>query len=129
MTYEVKSPLLGFDDIKKMKLTKIDDIFMKLEDCEESGISFTLIDPYALRSYSFDIPVDFQKALDIKTDSKLLVYNTMIIQEPIEKSAINFLAPIIFNNENKTMGQLILDNIKYPNFHIVETLSNYLSKD
>jgi flagellar assembly factor FliW len=127
MTYEVKSPLLGFDDIKKMKLTKIDDIFMKLEDCDKSGVSFTLIDPYALRPYSFDIPIDFQKALEIKNDSKLLVYSIMIIQDPIEKSAINFLAPVIFNQDNKTMGQIILDNVKYPDFHIVETLSNYLN--
>ncbi len=126
MIYEVKSPLLGFDSIKKMKLTKIDDIFMKLEDCDASGIVFTLIDPYALRTYSFDIPVDFQKALKIKTDSKLLVYNIMIIQDPVENSAINFLAPLIFNRDNKTMGQIILDSIKYPDFHIVESLSNYI---
>jgi len=129
MIYDVKSPLFGFDNIKKMKLSKIDDIFMKLEDADSSGIVFTLIDPYALREYSFDIPIDFQKVLQIKADTKLLVYNTMIIQEPIEKSTINFLAPVIFNQDNKTMGQIILDNIKYPDFHIVESLSNYLNKD
>ena len=127
MIYEVKSPLLGFENIKEMKLSKIDDIFMKLEDKNESGISFTLIDPFALREYSFDIPFEFQKQLDIKKDSKLLVYNIMIIQEPIEKSTINFLAPVIFNQDNKTMGQIILDNTKYQNYHIVETISNYLS--
>ena len=127
MIYEVKSPLLGFENIKEMKLSKIDDIFMKLEDKDESGISFTLIDPFALREYSFDIPLEFQKLLGIKKDSKLLVYNIMIIQEPIEKSTINFLAPVIFNQDNKTMGQIILDNTKYQNYHIVETISNYLS--
>jgi len=127
MTYKVKSPLLGFENIKEMELSKINDIFMKLEDKEKSGISFTLIDPFALREYSFDIPLEFQKALNIKKDSKLLVYNTMIIQNPIEKSTINFLAPVIFNEDNKTMGQIILDNTKYPNYYIVDTISNYLS--
>ena len=127
MIYKVKSPLLGFEDIKEMELSKIDDIFMKLEDSKKSGLSFTLVDPFALREYSFDIPLEFQKLLDIKKDSKLLVYNIMIIQDPIEKSSINFLAPIIFNQDNKTMGQIILDNTKYQDYHIVEPISNYLS--
>ncbi len=127
MIYKVKSPLLGFEDIKEMKLSKIDDIFMKLEDSEKNGISFTLVDPFALREYSFDIPLEFQKQLDIKKESKLLVYNIMIIQDPIEKSYINFLAPVIFNEDNKTMGQTILDNTKYQDYHIVEPISNYLS--
>lgn len=127
MIYKVKSPLLGFENIKEMELSKIDDIFMELKDKEESGVIFTLIDPFALREYSFDIPLEFQKLLGIDKDSKLLVYNTMIIQNPIEKSTINFLAPIIFNEDNKTMGQIILDNIKYQNYRIVETISNYLS--
>ena len=127
MIYKVKSPLLGFEDIKEMKLSKIDDIFMKLEDSEKNGVSFTLVDPFALREYSFDIPLEFQKQLDIKKESKLLVYNIMIIQDPIEKSYINFLAPVIFNEDNKTMGQIILDNTKYQDYHIVEPISNYLS--
>ena len=127
MIYKVKSPLLGFEDIKEMKLSKIDDIFMKLEDSEKNGVSFTLVDPFALREYSFDIPLEFQKQLDIKKESKLLVYNIMIIQDPIEKSYINFLAPVIFNEDNKTMGQIILDNTKYQDYHIAEPISNYLS--
>ena len=127
MKYKVKSPLLGFEDIKEMELSKIDDIFMKLEDSKKSGLSFTLVDPFALREYSFDIPLEFQKLLDIKKDSKLLVYNIMIIQDPIEKSSINFLAPIIFNQDNKTMGQIILDNTKYQDYHIVEPISKYIS--
>ncbi len=128
MVYEVKSPLLGFENIKRMRLQKVDDIFMKLEeDDDSSNLSFILVDPFALREYSFDIPLEFQKLLDIKRDSKLLVYNIMIIQNPIENSTINFLAPIIFNQDNKTMGQIILDNAKYQDFYIVEPISNYLS--
>ncbi len=128
MVYEVKSPLLGFENIKRMRLQKVDDIFMKLEeDDDSSNLSFILVDPFALRKYSFDIPLEFQKLLDIKRDSKLLVYNVMIIQNPIENSTINFLAPIIFNQDNKTMGQIILDNTKYQDFYIVEPISNYLS--
>jgi len=127
MTYKVKVPLMGFESIKEVELSRIDDIFMKLEDKSDSGVSFTLVDPYALREYSFDVPLDFQQALNITKDSKLLVYNIMIIQKPIEKSAINFLAPLIFNEDAKTMGQIILDVTKYPDYQIIDMISNYLS--
>ena len=55
MQFELKLPLLGFESIKQMELKKIDDIFMRLESVGE-GPSFTLINPYVLREYAFDIP-------------------------------------------------------------------------
>ena len=127
MVYDVKMPILGFENIKKMKLEKIDEIFMKLDDYKKSGISFTLIDPFAIREYEFEIAEEDANKLEIDKDSKLLIYNIMIIQNPIEKSTINFLAPLIFNKTKKTMGQIILNSDKYKEYGIVEYLSNYLS--
>ncbi len=127
MVYDVKIPLLGFENIKKMTLEKVDDIFMKLDDYEKSGISFTLIDPFAIREYEFDLPKDDAKKLDITKESELLIYNIMIIQNPIENSTINFLAPLIFNKSKKIMGQIVLDNNIYKDYGIIEYISNYLS--
>ncbi len=126
MKYKLSVPLLGFETIKEMELEKIDDIFMRLTDAN-SGISFTLVDPFTLREYDFEIPENFQKILEINKDSKLLVYNIMILQNPIKNSTINFLAPIIFNQNKKTMAQIVLDNTKYKNYSIVDKISNYLS--
>jgi flagellar assembly factor FliW len=74
------------------------------------GPSFTLISPFALREYSFDIPSSLQGLLGITPQSNLLIYNIMILQTPIEKSTINFVAPLIFNTDNQTMAQIIVDN-------------------
>ncbi len=126
MKYKLSVPLLGFEKIKEMELEKIDDIFMRLTDAN-SGISFTLVDPFALREYDFEIPENFQKMLKINKDSKLLVYNIMILQNPIKNSTINFLAPIIFNQNEKIMAQIVLDNTKYKDYNIVDKISNYLS--
>lgn len=123
MQFDLKLPLLGFDSVKQMELHKIDDFFMRLESVGE-GPSFTLINPYALREYSFDIPSSLQALMEINEQSNLLIFTIVIIHNPIEASTINFIAPIIFNTDNQTMAQIIIDNRN--DFAIAEPISNYL---
>lgn len=123
MQFALKLPLLGFESVKRMELKKIDDIFMRLESVGE-GPSFTLVNPFVLREYSFDIPSSLQALMEINPESNLLIYNIMIIQSPIENSTVNFVAPIIFNTDNQTMAQIIIDNRN--DFSIAEPIKNYL---
>jgi len=123
MQFDLKLPLLGFESVSKMELQKIDEIFLRLESIGE-GPSFTLINPFALREYSFDIPSSLQALMGIDATSNLLIYNIMILQTPIEKSTINFVAPLIFNTDNQTMAQIIIDNRS--DFGIAEPIKNYL---
>ncbi|MBD3799228.1 flagellar assembly protein FliW [Sulfuricurvum sp.] len=123
MQFDLKLPLLGFEEVSTMELQKIDEIFMRLESVGE-GPSFTLINPFALREYSFDIPSSLQALLGITSESNLLIYNIMILQTPIEKSTINFVAPIIFNTDNQSMAQIIIDN--RADFGIAEPVEKYL---
>ena len=123
MQFDLKLPLLGFETVSKMELQKIDDIFMRLESVGE-GPSFTLVNPFALREYSFDIPASLQALMEITPESNLLIYNIMILQSPIEKSTINFVAPIVFNTDNQMMAQIIVDNRM--DFGIADPISNYL---
>jgi len=125
MQFELKIPLLGFDEITTMELKKIDDTFMKLTSIDKKT-EFTLINPFILREYSFEIPDSTKALLEISDESNLLIYNILIIATPIENSTINFAAPLVFNTDNKKMAQVIIsDN---PDFSIAEPLSNYLKK-
>lgn len=126
MEFEVKLPILGFDDIKKMRLEKHDDFFMKVSNAEAETPSFTLINPFAIRGYDFDAPVAVKLLLDLKDNTNLLVLNIMIVNTPIEESTINFLAPLLFNFDNNTMGQIVLDSNKYPQYGITERISQYM---
>ena len=127
MLFEVTQPLLGFEEIKQLKLEKIDDIFMRLESPDSQEITFTLVDPFALREYSFEIPTSVQTALNIEENSNVLIYNIVIIQTPIENSVVNFLAPIIFNTDSNKAGQIIIsDN---PSFSVAEPISTFLGKN
>lgn len=123
MQFDLKLPLLGFETVSAMELTKIDDIFMRLESIGE-GPSLTLINPYALREYAFDIPSSLQALLGIDENSNVLVYNIVILTTPLENSHINFVAPLIFNTDNNAMAQVIIDNRS--DFSISEPIKNYL---
>lgn len=123
MQFDLKLPLLGFESVSTMELQKIDDIFMRLESIGD-GPSFTLINPYALREYAFDIPSSLQALMEIHDQSNLLVYNIVILTTPIENSTINFVAPLIFNTDNGAMAQIIIDNRS--DFSIAEPIKNYL---
>lgn len=125
MQFDLKLPLLGFENVSKMELQKIDDIFMRLESIGE-GPSFTLINPFMLREYSFDIPASLQALLEINGETNLLIYTIMILQTPIEKSTVNFVAPLIFNTDSQTMAQIIIDN--RADFGIAEPIEKYLVK-
>ncbi len=125
MQFELKLPILGFESATSMELTKIDDVFMRLESSNQD-FSFTLINPFVLRDYSFDIPSSLQALLAINNESNLLIYNLIILTSPIENSSINFVAPFVFNTDNQTMAQVIIDN--RPDFAITEPISNYLKE-
>jgi len=126
MQFNLKLPLLGFESATSMELKKIDDVFMRLESTE-NDLSFTLINPFVLREYTFDIPTSIQALMEINDESNLLIYNLVILTTPIENSSINFIAPLVFNTSNGTMAQIILDN--RPDFGIAEPIKNYLKDE
>lgn len=126
MEYAVKSPILGFEDMYSINLEKVDEMFVTIRDTENEDISLTLVNPYTLREYSFDVPLSIKTLLDIDEKSKLSVYNVVVIQDPLDTSCINFLAPLIFNEDNKTVAQLVLDSNKHPDFAMAETIRSLL---
>ena len=125
MVFDVDTPLLGFENFKQFELEKIDDIFMRLKAIDKEEPSFTLINPFILRDYEFDIPTSVQDSMQINDSSNILILNMVIISTKMEKSTINFAAPMIFNTDNKKMVQIILsDSNKYS---ISEPISGYLN--
>ena len=113
MIYEVKKPILGFEDVLEVEFEEIDGLFATLRAIEAEVPTFTLVNPYQLREYSFDVPKDVQVLLDIKEDSKVLVYNIVVLHNPITESVVNFKAPLIFNQDNNTMAQFIINEEQF----------------
>lgn len=126
MKFEITTPLLGFENVKDITLEKIDDIFMKMQAVDDDFISFTLINPFVLRNYDFEVPQNIQDSLEINDKSNLLTLNIVLIQNPIEDSVINFIAPIVFNTDNNKAAQVILQ--ESTEYSVAEKISNFLNK-
>lgn len=124
MLFDLKAPLLGFESIKQMELQKIDEIFMRLKTPNADEPSFTLINPFVLREYNFEIPTPLQEAMGITRESNLLIFNIIVVQTPIEKSVVNFVAPLVFNVDTKTMAQVVIDN--NPAYGIAEPIETFM---
>ncbi len=126
MKFNMSTPLLGFEEIKEVELQKIDEVFMKMQSCEDENISFTLMNPYAVREYDFEVPDTIKEELGITTESNLLIYNIVLIQSPIENSIVNFVGPLVFNTDTKKVAQVIInDSNKYG---VAEKISSFLDK-
>ncbi len=126
MKFDMSTPLLGFEDIKQVELQKIDEVFMKMQSCEDENISFTLLNPYAVREYDFEVPDNIKEELSITKESNLLIFNIVLIQLPIENSIVNFIGPLVFNTDTKKVAQVIInDSNKYG---VAEKISSFLNK-
>jgi flagellar assembly factor FliW len=123
MKYKVVLPILGFEDIEEFELEEIEPNFYKLT---HGDVSFTLINPAIVRNdYIFEIDDEAQKKLKLTENTDYFVLNIMIVNKPFIESTINFAAPLIFNNDEKIMGQVVLD--KYP-YSLTDPLSNYVKE-
>jgi flagellar assembly factor FliW len=118
MKFTVKKPIPGFENITEVELSRVDETLAVLKDGER--VLFSLINPFVLREYSFDVPADVKALLDIDENSKIEVYNNIVMKDPVTESIVNFKAPFLFNIENATCAQIVLDNEGY------EKLGNFI---
>jgi flagellar assembly factor FliW len=129
LVFDVKYPVLGFENVASFEFDAVDDNFATMRALDNGGIpSFTLVNPFVLREYSFDIPSSIKALMDIKENSNLLVYLILIVKRPFNESLANFLAPIVFNIDNKTMSQVVLDEMQYPDYFAAEPLSKFITE-
>ncbi|MDY0232754.1 MAG: flagellar assembly protein FliW [Sulfurimonas sp.] len=124
--YEVKGSILGFDQTMNVEIVQIDNLFSTIRDLDNKNISFTVVNPYELREYSFDIRSNIKVLLDIKGNSNLSAFNIVVIQNPLENSTVNFLAPIVINNDNMTIAQVVLDPKRHPDFGMAESIKSFM---
>ena len=123
--YKVIGNILGFEETVNVEMSEIDELFSTIKDIDNKDIIFTVVNPYALREYSFDLPSDVKVILEINEKSNVSVYNVVVIQNPLENSTINFLAPIIVNNDNNKIAQAVLGSKKHPDFGMTESIKSF----
>lgn len=117
-------PIIGFDNLKQFVILdpNKETLFKWLQSVEDPGLAFPIISVSALEiDYTIDLPDNIVDTLKITNVESLLVMNiTSIPQDDPKGTTINLLAPIIFNLDNQTAGQVVLSgsgyDISYPMF-------------
>ena len=108
MNYEVKQPILGLKNIENVELEKHDGITTLLKSDQEN-INISLINA-SIDDKNFEIPAGVKTLLDINDNTHYSVYFTVIVDDNIQDSTINLGAPMIFNEDNKTMAQCVISD-------------------
>lgn len=116
--------MLGFEEVRSVRLEKIDEFFAQMTT--DSGLNWTLVNPFALQQYSFEVPYYAQILLDIHKDSALEVYCMVILQNPLEESFVHLLAPILFNHHNHKAAQIVFSAKDYPQFAQLRPLKAFV---
>lgn len=117
-------PLIGFDNRTKFVIIEPsqDALFKWLQSVEDPALAFPIISVSALNfDYTIDLPDNVVDALKITNVESLLVMNiTSIPQDDPKGTTINLLAPVVFNLDSQTAGQVVLSgsgyDISYPMF-------------
>jgi flagellar assembly factor FliW len=128
LVFDIKYPILGFENVASYDFEVVDDNFATIKNPDGMVPSFTLVNPFVLRNYSFDIPLAVRAMMDLKNDTNLLIYLILIVKRPFNESLANFLAPVLFNVDNKTMSQVVLDENVYLDYLAAEPLSKFITE-
>lgn len=114
-------PIIGFDGLRKFVIIdpSQDTLFKWLQSVEEPSLAFPIISVASLDyDYSIDLTDGVIKSLEITNAESLLVMNiTSIPQDNPRGTTINLLAPLIFNLDNQTAGQIVLSGSGYDISH------------
>ncbi|GEN82998.1 flagellar assembly factor FliW [Sporosarcina luteola] len=112
----------GFEGEKEFVLLPIEgnDIFQVLQSSNTPTVAFIVTNPYTLvADYSFDIDEPTIELLNIEKPEDIFVLGILTLKQPFESSTINLQAPLIFQMNNRTAKQMILNDNRFTTRHTI----------
>jgi len=106
--------LYGFEGKQEFILVNLEDPdfpFNWLQSIDDENLSFVLTSPFLfVNDYEFDLSDNVTNELEIKNHEDVLILNTVVLNEKLEKSTMNLQAPIVINRNTNKGRQIILDD-------------------
>lgn len=116
-----KQGLPGFESLTRFTIITPDPElpFSFLQSADDGNIAFVITNPFLFYpEYEFDIPNEDHQHLQLTNDpADVAVWSIVSIQDHIEASTINLLAPLVINNKVSIGKQCILHGSKYTTKH------------
>ena len=111
----------GFDNLKEYIILDLEDGFKVLHSVDNSDVGFVIVNPFDIvPQYEFELMESKKRALNIKDQSDIILYNIITLHSNIEESTINLRSPIVINQRAKLAEQIVLGDerydIRYPIF-------------
>jgi len=115
--YHFPKGIPGFEDKQDFALVDPEDgPFVYLQSTRSSELAFLVADPFLFYpGYEFELPEGEIKELQV--ESQVVVRCILTLKEPMEKSTMNLLAPIVLNPEKRLGKQVVLHQTKYQTRH------------
>ncbi|WP_252502384.1 flagellar assembly protein FliW [Sporosarcina sp. Marseille-Q4943] len=112
----------GFEEEKEFVLLPIagNDMFQVLQSSNTPSVAFIVTNPYTLvDDYSFDIDEPTVELLNIEKPEDVFVLGILTLKQPFETSTINLQAPLIFQMNNRTARQMIINDNRFASRHTI----------
>ena len=111
--YRFERGIPGFEDEHEFVLLPMEDEpFYYLQSLKQEHLAFLLADPFVFfPDYEFELGDSDAKELGI--ESEVLVRCIVTLQEQIEHSTMNILAPIVLNPVKRLGKQIVLHHSDY----------------
>lgn len=112
----------GFESEKEFALLPIEgnSTFQVLQSTKSGAVAFIVTNPYTLiEDYTFDIDEPTIELLNIEKPEDVFVLAILTLKQPFETSTINLQAPLIFQLNNKTAKQMIINDNRFKTRHII----------
>jgi flagellar assembly factor FliW len=104
------SGLLGFENIKRYRLTAATGPFYWLRAENEPDLSFLVVCPFdVLEEYAPDIPTEEVRALGIECPDDVLLLNIVTLRSK-NGATVNLKGPIVMNRFSRIARQVIISN-------------------
>lgn len=117
--YSFPKGIPGFEEHHRFAVIDMEDTpFSYLQSLVEPEISLLITDPFVFcKEYEFELPNTVREELEL--GAEVQIRNIVTLQEVVQKSTMNLLAPLIFNPANNTARQVILHDSPYTSRHLL----------
>lgn len=115
--YQFANGIPGFEEEQTFAWIDVENSpFSYLQSVQEPGLSFLLVDPFSIYAdYEFEIKEEDYP--ELTTEQAVRVACMVTLNDPMDKSTLNLLAPIVCNTDTRQAAQIVLHQSSYHTKH------------
>lgn len=120
--YHFPSGLPGFPDEKKFAFLESESQspFFFLQSTANPHLTFVVVDPFFFFSdYTFELTDEIVQEMKLSKENPPKIFNIVTVRDPLDKTTVNLLAPVVVNRETKIAVQIVLEKTEYTTRHLL----------